>query len=313
MGAEPGAETIRLAVKASLAVTHLILACISGPATFIRKAGLACSATCNGLCEPGRRRTRVLKTSKEPLLNVPPAVTAILAALAVVHAVRAWVLSPRADIDLLLWFSFIPARYDAAVVAEGVIPGGLPADIWTFVSYAFIHADLTHLGINAVWLLAFGAPVARRFGTARFLVFLAVTAVAGAAAHLAMHAGELVPMVGASAAVSGCMAAAMRFVFQSGGPLGLWPRTDMSAYRLPAEPLATALRDPRVLAFLAVWFGLNLLFGLGSLSITGGEHSVAWEAHIGGFVAGLILFPVFDPVGKAAPLDGGRGDAEARR
>ena len=59
-----------------------------------------------------------------------------------------------------------------------------------------------------------------------------------------------------------------------------------------------------MLAFLAVWFGLNLLFGLGSLSITGGEQAVAWQAHIGGFVAGLLLFGLFDPVPRrAAPAE----------
>ena len=60
------------------------------------------------------------------------------------------------------------------------MPGGLGADIWTFVTYAFIHGDWTHLGLNGVWLLAFGTPVARRFGMARFLAFFAVTAAAGA-------------------------------------------------------------------------------------------------------------------------------------
>ena len=55
------------------------------------------------------------------------------------------------------------------------------------------------------------------------------------------------------------------------------------------------LSDPRVLAFLAVWFGINILFGLGSQSITGDNEVVAWQAHIGGFLAGLLLFSWFDP------------------
>jgi membrane associated rhomboid family serine protease len=64
---------------------------------------------------------------------------------------------------------------------------------------------------------------------------------------------------------------------------------------VPAASLSAALRDPRVLAFLGIWFGLNVLFGLGSLSLFGGEESLAWEAHIGGFLAGLLLFAAFDP------------------
>ncbi len=51
-----------------------------------------------------------------------------------------------------------------------------------------------------------------------------------------------------------------------------------------------------MLAFIAVWFGLNLLFGMGTVSVTGEDQSVAWQAHVGGFVAGLLLFGLFDPV-----------------
>ena len=61
-----------------------------------------------------------------------------------------------------------------------------------------------------------------------------------------------------------------------------------------------ALRDRRVLAFLGVWFGLNVLFGLGSLSMSGNEQTVAWQAHVGGFLAGLLLFTMFDRVGSPA-------------
>ena len=236
--------------------------------------------------------------TRQPIFNVPAIVVVVLAALFVVHLVRVFVLPPRAELEFLLLFAFIPARYDASLLI-GAMPGGLAADIWAFVTYAFIHADFMHLGFNSIWLLAFGTPVARRFGAARFLAFFAVTAAAGAALHLATHAGEALPMVGASASISGAMAASMRFAFQHGGPI--WSRgTDPEVYRLPALPLTEVLRDRRVVIFLIVWFGLNFLFGLGSLSITGSEQSVAWQAHIGGFVAGLLLFGLFDPVPRRA-------------
>jgi membrane associated rhomboid family serine protease len=64
------------------------------------------------------------------------------------------------------------------------------------------------------------------------------------------------------------------------------------------------LRDVRVLAFLVVWFGVNLLFGVGTISMPGVEQSIAWQAHIGGFLAGLLLFPLFDPV-PTAPSESG--------
>jgi membrane associated rhomboid family serine protease len=239
-----------------------------------------------------------LAFSREPMFNIPPVVVVTIGVLVLVHGVRVLLLDPRADMQFLLLFSFIPIRYDSAQLATGLVPGGWGADVWTFVTYALIHGSAQHLGLNAIWLLAFGSAVARRFGAWRFVVFCAITAAAGAAAHLLTHAGEFWPMVGASAAISGCMAAAIRFVFQAGGPLGMLRGQRDASYAKPAAPLFVTLRDGRVLIFLAVWFGLNLLFGLGSLSFDEGEQSIAWEAHIGGFLAGLLLFPLFDPVAR---------------
>lgn len=235
---------------------------------------------------------------RERMLNVPAIVVALLVVLGLVHALLSVVLTPEQTTEFLLLFAFIPARYDASVLPDIVWPGGWAADIWTFVTYAFIHADLSHLIFNAVWFLAFGSPVAQRFGPLRFGAFMAATAAAGAAVHLATHFGELLPMVGASAAISGAMAAAMRFAFQRGGPLGMW-RDREAACRVPAAPLAASLRDPRVLAFLLVWFGVNILFGVFSIGAGGVDQAIAWQAHIGGFVAGLVAFAAFDPVPMA--------------
>jgi membrane associated rhomboid family serine protease len=239
------------------------------------------------------------------MFNVPLVVVVLIVVLGVVHAFLFLALTPEEMTEFLLLFAFIPARYDATVMPDIVWPGGWAADIWTFVTYALIHGDLTHLIFNAVWLLAFGSPVARRFGPWRFLAFMATTAAAGAAVHLVTHFGELLPMIGASAAISGAMAAATRFAFQRGGPLALW-RDGEDAYRVPAAPLMSSLRDPRVLAFLLVWFGVNLLFGLGSIGMAGVEQAIAWQAHIGGFLAGLLAFAAFDPI----PISTGAGSDE---
>jgi membrane associated rhomboid family serine protease len=237
---------------------------------------------------------------REPILNVPSVVVAVLVVLGLVHAFRTLMLSDDAEQVFLWTFAFVPARYDSNALTDGVLPGGVGADVWSFVTYALIHADLTHLGFNAVWLLAFGSPVARRFGPMRFLALCLVSVVAGALAHLLTHAGELSPMVGASAAISGTMGAATRFAFQPGGPLDFWHRDRLDTEHIPAAPLRVALRNPRVITFLAVWFGLNLLFGMGSLSFAGRDQVVAWEAHVGGFLAGLLLFRWFDPVPRPA-------------
>ena len=75
---------------------------------------------------------------------------------------------------------------------------------------------------------------------------------------------------------------------------------------MPAAPLTSSLQDPRVLAFLLVLFGVNLLFGLGSISMAGVEQAIAWQAHIGGFLAGVLAFAAFDPI----PISTGGGPNE---
>ena len=241
---------------------------------------------------------------RERMLNVPAAIVVLLAVLGLVQLLLMFVLTAEQMTEFLLLFAFIPARYDFSVLSDVAWPGGWAADIWAFVTYALIHADLSHLIFNAVWLLAFGSPVARRFGSLRFTAFMAMTAAAGAAMHLVTHFGELLPMVGASAAISGSMAAAARFAFQRGGPLEMW-RDRAEACRVPAAPLSVSLRDPRVIAFLLVWFGVNILFGVFSMGMPGVEQAIAWQAHIGGFLAGLLAFAAFDPV--PAAVDSGKG------
>src|SRR5215468_6097813 len=214
--------------------------------------------------------------------------------LAVIH-VRV-LLPPEWENWTIDVFGFIPKRYDSALV-DLTFPGGAGAKIWTFITYSLLHANLSHLGFNVLWLLPFGSALARRFGALRFFLFMAVTAAAGALAHLLTHEHAMAPMIGASASVSGAMAAAIRFAFVQGSFLSFSRGDADAAARVPALSLSRALRNGRVIAFLAIWFGVNIIFGVGSLAIGMDEgQSVAWQAHIGGFFAGLILFALFDPV-----------------
>jgi membrane associated rhomboid family serine protease len=233
------------------------------------------------------------ETPREPILTLPPALTAYVLLLAVIHL---RVLLPP---DLENWtvemFGFIPERYGSTLLNLD-FPGGEGAKVWTFVTYSLLHANLTHIGFNVLWLLPFGSALARRFGAFRFYLFMAVTAAAGALAHLVTHENAIVPMIGASASVSGTMAAAMRFAFVKGSFLSFNRGDADAAARVPALSLSRALRNGRVLGFLGVWFGVNILFGVTSLAIGVDGASVAWQAHIGGFFAGLILFSLFDPV-----------------
>ncbi|SDR94049.1 rhomboid family intramembrane serine protease [Bradyrhizobium canariense] len=235
---------------------------------------------------------------REPLLTLPGALTAYIALLAVIHGVR--MLLPFDIDDLVIQiFGFIPKRYDSTLL-DVTFPGGTGAKVWTFVTYSLLHANLSHIGFNVLWLLPFGSALARRFGTLRFYLFMAVTAAAGALAHFVTHEHAVAPMIGASASVSGTMAAAIRFAFVKGSFLSFSRGDADAAARVPALSLMHALRNGRVLGFLAVWFGVNIIFGVGSIAIGAEGATVAWQAHIGGFFAGLVLFSLFDPVPRIA-------------
>ena len=230
---------------------------------------------------------------REPILMLPGALTAYVLLLAVIHL--RMLLPPELENWTVDVFGFIPKRYDSTLLAIS-FPGGAGAKVWTFVTYSLLHANLSHICFNVLWLLPFGSALARRFGATRFFVFMAVTAAAGALAHLITHEHAVAPMIGASASVSGTMAAAIRFAFVQGSFLSFSRGDADAAAHVPALSLTRALRNPRVLAFLAVWFGVNIIFGLGSIAIGADGASVAWQAHIGGFFAGLVLFSLFDPV-----------------
>src|SRR4030088_1271015 len=233
---------------------------------------------------------------REPILTLPDALTTYVLLLAVIH-LRV-MLPPELENWTIDVFGFIPKRYDSTLMAI-TFPGGTGAKVWTFVTYSLLHANLSHLGFNVLWLLPFGSALARRFGAVRFFLFMAVTAAAGALAHLLTHEHAIAPMIGASASVSGAMAAALRFAFVQGSFLSFSRGDADAAAKVPALSLAHALRNGRVLGFLAVWFGVNVIFGVGSIAICADGARGARRAHIGGFFAGLLLFSLFDPIPRA--------------
>ena len=225
--------------------------------------------------------------ANEPALNVPKVVIGVAALLAAIQVLRG-LLPDDLDLTFLLALAFIPARYSGAALE---LPGGYLTAVTSFVTYMVVHASWVHLMVNLLWMLAFGSAVARRMGALDFLIFSVLCGIAGAITHLMFHYGDMAPVVGASAAISGQMAGALRFFFQGTKRLG--PRRPDFA-NAPLMTLRQTFSDKRMIAFLVFWAGINAYFGLSSIRIAGEEGGIAWEAHIGGFLCGLLIFGAFD-------------------
>jgi membrane associated rhomboid family serine protease len=223
----------------------------------------------------------------EPALNVPPVVTGIAALLACVQAVKS-LLPDETKVSLILALAFIPARYSGAALE---LPGGYLTAVTSFVTYMMVHAGWVHLVVNILWMLAFGSALARRMSAIAFITFSVLCGIAGAFTHLLFHFGDMTPVIGASAAISGQMAGALRFFFNA----KTLPGERAPDYGgAPTMSLAETLSDKRMLAILAVWIAMNAYFGISAVQIGGQEGDIAWEAHIGGFLCGLFIFGAFD-------------------
>ena len=102
----------------------------------------------------------------EPILTLPGALTAYVALIALIH-LRV-LLPPELENWTIDVFGFIPKRYDSTLL-DITFPGGAGAKVWTFVTYSLLHANLSHIGFNVLWLLPFGSALARRFGARQVL------------------------------------------------------------------------------------------------------------------------------------------------
>jgi membrane associated rhomboid family serine protease len=199
-----------------------------------------------------------------PAFNVPPVVGILV--LANLATFAALLILPERWGDLLLIFGgLIPQRFFAAW-SETTIQRQL-ADFLPLFSYMFLHAGFTHLLFNMGFLLAFGGGVERRIGKLRMLSFYLLTGVLAGLFYAALHHASPALLMGASGAISGLFGGALRFL----------------------------IREPRrALIAGGVWLGFTVVFGLIGDVGMGDGAVIAWEAHVGGFVAGVLLFPLFD-------------------
>jgi len=225
--------------------------------------------------------------AREPAINLPGVILALLGVLVAIHLARTLVLNERTDEQLALWVAFIPAR----IAAGQQDPSYWLPLIWTPFTYAMLHAGWMHLIINCVWLAAFGTPVAQRYGGWQMLVLFFVSSAAGAALFAAVPSGGA--LVGASGGIAGLTGAACRFIFQ---PMIIHRDPETGEQRALGRKLATfgeLIRDRRAGVFILVWLGGNAVVPL-LPELFGGSGSISWQAHLGGFLAGLLLVPLFE-------------------
>jgi membrane associated rhomboid family serine protease len=209
----------------------------------------------------------------ERAVNLPPALMWLIGINVAVHLARQ-LLSESADDSLVLGLGLVPATY------SGELSGDFLSLVLAPITYQFLHGGWVHLGVNMFTLAAFGAPLERLMGVRRFILFYLSAGVVAGFIHVLFFPGSPDPVIGASGAISG--------VF--GGVLMALRRGGQLTSLLPVA---------------AIWIGLNVFFGLFGGGPGSGGEPVAWTAHIGGFVYGLIVLRLFVPPAARLPPDPG--------
>jgi membrane associated rhomboid family serine protease len=201
------------------------------------------------------------RPTHEPMVNAPWPVVALTVSIIVIYLIQ--------------------TRFPFVVDALAFSPDRLLAGRFEgLVTSQFLHGGWAHALMNAAFVLAFGAPVARFLGPRPsgalvFFLFYLACGVLAALGFAALHWGQQAAMVGASGAASGLMGAAARLIGGRGriGPLFSQAVTSMGG----------------------AWILINVIMAFtGGMLIPGaGDAGVAWEAHLAGFAAGVLLIPAF--------------------
>ncbi|MFN7011078.1 MAG: rhomboid family intramembrane serine protease [Allorhizobium sp.] len=222
-----------------------------------------------------------------PVFNLPGAILAALVPLGLIYAAQALLLPASTVQWLTITFGFLPLRYVYPLSEQGL------EWLWTPVTYSLLHGSLEHLAFNGLWLAAFGTPVVRRIGTFRFVLFWIASAAAGAAVHAAVNWGQPSIMIGASGVVSALMGSACRFAFGRPGRAAFQHHV---GFQPPRLGILEALSQRTVRVFIIAWFFGNIAIAFGLPLFGDLSGTIAWDAHIGGFLFGFLLFALFDPV-----------------
>jgi len=180
--------------------------------------------------------------------------------------------------DFVYLFGLVPARYTNTLWAQF---HGFPLDnYWPFLTSLFLHGSWLHLAGNLWFLYIFGDNVEDRVGHVRFFLFYLLAGLSANLIHFAVNHDSTFPVIGASGAIAGVMAAYLR----------LFPRARIVTL-IPILFLPYFIEVPAAV-FMGFWFLLQIYSGAASLVVASSAGGIAWWAHIGGFAVGFLLVKV---------------------
>lgn len=221
------------------------------------------------------------KTWRTPWVNLT------LIAVNVLAFLYELALGPRLEVFLSHW-AVVPAQVTAALARA---PGAHPSVLITLVTAAFLHGGWLHLGGNMLFLWIFGDNVEDRLGHGWYLSFYLACGIVANLAQVAIDPTSLVPAIGASGAIAGVL----------GAYVVTYPGASVSVV-LPIFFLFTIVDIP-ALIMISLWFASQFFSGVASLtSSTAETGGVAWWAHVGGFLFGMLLMLLI-PKEPPPPLD----------
>jgi membrane associated rhomboid family serine protease len=208
-----------------------------------------------------------------------PIATWALIAVNVYAFFREIALPPRLAERMIYVFGLVPARFLNPAWAVHV--GLDPYSYWPFVTMMFLHGGWLHI-IGNMWFLAlFGDNVEDRMGPVRFLGFYLLCGVAAGFVHVITNPVSTVPALGASGAIAGVMAAY----------LVLYPRARIVAM-FPIVIIPIFFEVPAIL-YIGIWFVMQFFSGTAAIFSGQQAEGIAWWAHVGGFITGLLSFWMF--------------------
>jgi membrane associated rhomboid family serine protease len=191
-----------------------------------------------------------------------------------------------ANIGVFLYELSLGSRMERLLLTHGLVPRAISPR--TVLTSMFLHGSWFHVLANMLYLWIFGDNVEDRLGHVRFTFFYLLCGTAAAIAQTLTNPHSAVPMVGASGAIAGV----------TGAYLCFFPRARIVTL-VPVLFFVQVVEVPAVF-FLLFWFAMQLAAGLQALGVREALGGVAFWAHVGGFVAGVVLGPLLARRGRRA-------------